>query len=427
MGNDGRERQIEMVWACSTCRTRNLGRFVACTGCGHPKDDSEEYEMPLDTDRAPTVVDAALLAMAEAGENWRCRYCRSHQRRLDGACASCGASAAEGTSPAESPAAESPLPRASTATAPVVVRRARFGGRRRLVGALIAAVVVALGAFVVVGKAVRLSHPGVVSVGLVRLHPRVLEVPVVGRAWEHLVVIDRWQKMPHEGFAEQKPAEAVDVQSLGQRQHHTERVLAGTRTEHYTERVSDGDRTETYTTRESCGQDCTAVPQTCREVCSSNKNGFATCRQQCSGGGQRCTTKRCTVTKTRSVPQYRNESRTREIPIYRDEPRFAAYFGWKTWQWGVQRRIAKTGTTEPPIWPTEAELAPPAPLAAGEKERENRSSVHTLSLRVPPPAETPFVLALPDEASFLRTGTTTSVTIYESGAGDYGSLETFTR
>src|SRR5262245_29907288 len=97
------ERQIEMTWRCTSCGAQNLGRHSVCQGCGNPKDESEAYEMPADPSAAASVVDPALLRMARAGANWRCRYCGSDQRAFDGTCAQCGASQGEGRSTAARP------------------------------------------------------------------------------------------------------------------------------------------------------------------------------------------------------------------------------------------------------------------------------------------------------------------------------------
>ncbi|AKJ00373.1 hypothetical protein ATI61_104220 [Archangium gephyra] len=43
------ERHIEMFWRCSSCEHRNLGRHQVCQACKHPKDGSEQYEMPEKT------------------------------------------------------------------------------------------------------------------------------------------------------------------------------------------------------------------------------------------------------------------------------------------------------------------------------------------------------------------------------------------
>ncbi len=42
------ERQIELVWRCSSCQHQNLGRHAICQSCGNPKDESEEYEDDAD-------------------------------------------------------------------------------------------------------------------------------------------------------------------------------------------------------------------------------------------------------------------------------------------------------------------------------------------------------------------------------------------
>ena len=85
-----------MTWRCSTCQHQNLGRHKACQACANPKDGSEEYEMPANPELAASVTDAELMRMATAGPDWRCAYCGRDQRKLEGSCATCGASAVEG-------------------------------------------------------------------------------------------------------------------------------------------------------------------------------------------------------------------------------------------------------------------------------------------------------------------------------------------
>jgi hypothetical protein len=186
--------------------------------------------------------------------------------------------------------------------------------------------------------------------------------------------------LPGEGFAESKPADAFEAHPVEQRFHHTEKVLDGYDTETYTETVPDGYRTETYTEQESCGQDCTPQPQTCSEKCTSDNNGFATCRTECTGGGQSCQTKYCSVTKTRQVPQTTTVTKTRQVPRYRDEARNATWYRWKIWGWKHDRTLEKTGTTLPTLWPSEGEVKLGKGLAAGQKEREQRSGSYAVDL-----------------------------------------------
>src|SRR4051812_786332 len=86
-------RKIEMVWRCTSGGTENLGRHTPCQSCGDPKGADERYEMPGDTRKAATVTDPDLLRKASAGANWRCGFCGSDQRALDGRCGNCGAGA----------------------------------------------------------------------------------------------------------------------------------------------------------------------------------------------------------------------------------------------------------------------------------------------------------------------------------------------
>jgi len=404
------ERQIEMTWRCSSCGHRNLGRHMVCQGCGSPKDDSEEYEMPGSTATAATVTDPALLRMAHAGANWRCRYCGSDQRTLSGACGQCGSSQSEG----HSTAARAPSP-ALDGPQPSVLTRV---GRRRL-----AAVALSAGALLVVVLAIC----GVARSDVGRVHARVgssttaMKLPfheeagtVTGVRWKQVITVERWTKLPGEGFAESKPAEAVDVRSVDSRFHHTERVLDGYDTESYTETVSDGYRTESYSARESCGQDCTSRPQSCSEKCTSNKNGFASCRTVCTGGGQTCSTKYCTVTKTRQVPQTKTVHRTRQVPRYRNEARNATWYAWKIWGWKAVRSLEKTGETPDTRWPEEGEVKLGKGLAAGEKEREARSASYTARVMC---GSTPreIQLTAPEQLRDFPVGGSRRVRIWNDG------------
>jgi hypothetical protein len=362
------ERQIEMTWRCSSCQAQNLGRHLACQACGSPKDDSEAYEMPADTAQAATVTDSALLRMAEAGANFRCRYCGSDQRAFEGTCAQCGAGQGEG------PSAEvaAPRPRAVASRAP--------RGLSLVVVAGLACVALSL---VVCGLGRRAGRVrGRLAAGATALtlpfHDEA--VKVTGVRWRQVVEVERWQILPGEGFEESKPAEAFQVRPSGTRFHHTERVVAGYDTQSYTETVPDGYRTESYTSRESCGTDCTSRPQTCSEKCTPNKNGFATCRTVCSGGGQDCRTKYCDVQKTRQVPKTRTETRTRQVPRYADVPRNAPWYSWKVWDWKLVRTLEETGTTPQTRWPSDAEVRLGKGLGPGERERERRRGSYTLEL-----------------------------------------------
>lgn len=338
------ERIIEMTWRCSGCQRQNLGRYKNCQGCGNPKDESEEFEMPSDTAAAETVTHPALLRAAKAGADWRCAFCGGDQRRDDQTCANCGASP------------DQPAPPQPVAIAPPRKKR------RTLRNGL------AIGAAAIAGLVWNAQRP------------RDYRGTVSAVAWEHVIEVERYAMRAHEGFKDAIPTGALDVKSVGRRVHHMEQVVDHYDTERYSVRVPDGYRTETYSAREACGQDCTTEPQRCREQCSSNKNGFATCRQVCSGGGQRCRTRYCSVSRTRQVPKTRDDWRTRQVPRYRQEPRYAEAFAYHVWEWATDRTLRETGTDATElIWPKQG--ARTAGLTAGEQERERRRAKYIVTLR----------------------------------------------
>lgn len=348
---DGSVRHIEMTWTCSTCEHQNLGRHKDCQGCGNPKDGSEQYEMPANPELAASVTDEDLLKMAKAGPDWRCAYCGSDQRRADNSCGQCGAAIGTGT---EIPDDADPV---DGLVKPWWERYGKLMTRLAIGAAVLVVLIVIL-----VWNANR---------------PRDYDAKVTAVAWQHTIDVERYAVRSRTGFKENIPTGAMDVTSRGQQVHHHEQVLDHYETEHYSVQVPDGYRTESYTARESCGQTCTSKPQSCRQSCSSKKNGFASCRQVCSGGGQSCTTKYCSVSKTRQVAKTRTEYRTRQVPKYRSEPRYAEGFAWRAWEWQHERTVVEKGTDIAAAkWPAGALTA----MGGGEQEREKRTSSYVVSL-----------------------------------------------
>jgi hypothetical protein len=342
--DDDGERHIEMSWHCGVCKTKNLGRFKNCQGCGKPK-DREEYEMPEDLESAATVTDAALLRMATAGPDWRCAYCNSDQRASDGNCGNCGAS----STAVPEPEVIIPAPKPRTWIKWVVAA-----------GVAVVALIAVL-----IWNAKR---------------PHTYDGTVSAVAWSQVIDVEHYANHDHEGFQEQIPGGATEVTSVGQKLHHNEQVLDHMETEHYTERVPDGYSTEHYTEQVSCGQDCTETPKSCHQECTSKKNGFASCKQVCSGGGRNCTTKYCSESRTRQVARTRTEDRTREVPRYRSEPRYAEAFKYKAWDWVNDRTVHAEGTESTGVhWPDNG--ARTTGLADGEVERETRHATYAVTLK----------------------------------------------
>jgi hypothetical protein len=351
----GGERIIEMTWRCSGCKRQNLGRYKTCQTCGNPKDASEEFEMPANTALAPTVTDPALLQLATAGPDWRCRFCGGDQRRADQTCTNCGA-----------PAYATPLgPPRMAVQAP---------GRK------------AISAWWVLLWVLGFTYTG--CWGLVWYGKQPYTASVSSATWEHVIDVERYALRTQEGFKEAIPADALDVKRIGQRVHHQDKVLTGYETQSFVDTKPDGTRVETYSVREVCGEDCTTEPERCREVCRSNQNGFATCREECSGGRRRCRPRYCSGTRTREVPQTRSEVVKIRVPTYRDEPRYADAFSYKAWSWAHDRTVREQGVIGvigddveagggKLRWPAGARTSG---LPPGEQEREKRTARYLVTL-----------------------------------------------
>lgn len=406
------ERKIELTWVCSSCQHRNRGRDKVCAGCGDAKDASERFEMPGNTAAAATVSDPALLAAARAGADWRCTFCRSDNRALDANCKRCGA--ARGATPHNTDHLRPPSggPGVQAAVGPP----AAGGWGAVAIGSSVvtaAIVVAALGVLTVVGAvAFSAARPRTRAPAPDRA---VVRATVTERSWEAELRESRFCLAPGEGFAEQQPADAVEVTAAGLRHHHDDRIEDGLETETYEEDVPYQD-VETYTEMVSCGEDCVDLPQTCSETCSDDGNGFATCSTTCSGGGRSCTPRTCPETRTRPVTRTRRETRTRQVPHFRVEPRDAPWFRWRAHQWQTSREVSHHGTTEPLARPDEAELGEPRSVLEGCTEtRLVRDERYSLTLATEVGHALRFVPTSVERFEALEIGASVSVEVDPSG------------
>jgi hypothetical protein len=326
---------VEMRWRCAACHTENLGRHKRCQHCSKGKDTESFYDAPDTAEPviAQAVVDPVLIAAATAGADWVCGYCANTQpQRLD-ECANCGAPKNDPNHPAALLGiAASPVPESAVDLAAVAAQAAERASLRQArrkrnwtLGVAAAITFTLLSAF---------------TLWLI-FRTRELEVKVVQRSWEHTVIVERYQVVAQQGFAEDRPADAFDVVPAGERHHHVNRV-------------QDGTERESYSVDVACGEDCDTTSVTC----TSNDNGFKTC----SGGDRVCRTRYCSETRYRDVPRYRS------VPVYRP------WYTWRAWQWEVQRKLVEKGAADEPRWPTAAQIRLGADCAAGEQERERREA-----------------------------------------------------
>lgn len=357
------EYTIEMLWTCHVCKQeKNRGLQRHCRNCGHPKGDKDEEFFPEDLTKALSGEDEAR---AEAGPDWKCRYCDSLQSSLNKCCTECGVDPVTGSKSWEAKEKEitenvETGEKTETTGAPTTAsidRLERFsektdhlddmppGGRMRAVAPRI------LGAFAVLFAFVFL--------GWLLFRTRIVDARVASVRWEHRVLVDRYQVFHRDGF-DPEPG-AFHVASQGQRFHHTDHVRVGSHTEHYNARVSCGQSCvdqPCYTSKRSC--------YTSKRNCRSNKNGTATCTGGdliCTGGDRICPSPKCTT-------KYCDEPRTRTVDDYEDQPRTREYYAWDTWDWAPNRTVRRAGVGLETNWPSDEDLR--APLAEGEQERTRR-------------------------------------------------------
>lgn len=359
-----RSFNIEMIWYCKvvTCGARNLGRHLSCQKCGAPKED-DEYLMPEEGVEAPEVTDPELNRMAEAGPNWSCRFCKSKQRKLDGTCSRCGAGEREPVAQdsldnpwfkeeakkAKATYVDGPAPRAASKAAAemfsamsALVEAEDKANKRKVVAASAAALV---GVGCVIWFLVWLFTPRVIREKLVAFH------------WETTTEVERKQVVADEGF--DVPSQAFEVRDLGSRWHHNENVF-----DHYD--------IEYYSVSEPCGQTCVPIPRTCTKSCTSGKNGFANCQDNCTGGGQSCSTKYCSVGKSRQVAKYRSE------------PRYREYYAWREWRWVHNRTLHEYGSSNKDVhWPPPEKVRLNEGCAGGEEERTSSIGRYFIVLESP--------------------------------------------
>lgn len=428
--------QQEMGWHCGTCEKLNRGRFKECQNCGKAKESEPFVDLPDEGEGLQwAVTDAKLLEQAEAGPDWECRFCASHQRRDNGDCANCGAKQGESrnhetkwddgsvgpsgegltereeiaadiekdltlsdTEPGvyeailDAEAKERRAARISTGSyrkhtpAPVAVdidpepswrpERRRFWSREvRLVTAAVLGVI------------------SLVFLGYFLFRTRLVNVAVATVHWEHKVSVERQQIVRDEGFAESKPSEAFDVESLGSRHHHDDKIL-------------DGYDKVPYEDRYQCGETCTTTPRRCSKTpvnCTSNKNGFKSCSggdERCTGGDRSCTPKYCTRTKYREVPRYHNE------PVYR------TFYQWHVWRWVPNRVLVESGADNDPFWPSDTKVG------LGDRERANRSSSYEVIFEGPDHDKHNYTPKSLDEFRRLTPGTIRQLKVRIIGANE---------
>lgn len=365
---------MEMLWRCNQCKHENFGRNKKCAGCGKAIKGEVFYDSDAVESFDNRVTETDLIAKAEGGSDWQCRFCSSHQFRIDGSCAECGAAQGEsretvtkwddgstsvggsGTTLEEDLRAQDKEDRKHQPQHTAQPRQKRVSDG--LVVSSVDSVVESvrpdysyLQRGVVRLAAITAIVAMVVTFGYFLFRTRIIDASVSRTEWAHIVHVERYSPHNDAGFNGEIPSDAYDVTSMGVRHHHYIQVQDGTKTEHY---------------KEACGQNCSTTPKSCRTTsvrCSSNKNGFKSCSggdTVCSGGDRVCSTKYC--------------PRERQVPKYKDVSVTAPYFSWKVMRWSHDRDITEKGVNDDPFWPSAERVNL---NCCGHKERSTTSYSYT--------------------------------------------------
>lgn len=306
---EGMARIVELRWNCRECGLEGiLGRHKNCPSCGSPRESGEMEMSGLSDDGSgkglKTVTDESVLELANAGEDWFCAHCGSGNRGDRDTCVSCGAPRSEAPAPPKK-AAKPPPPKKS----------------KLKLFAAIAAVVCLIAA---------------ASVGAVMWGSAEYQVQgqVTSVTWNHTVNVEKWT--PY--VARIWSGDAVPREEIPPGGEEPAKgglaFIGGCRSEvHHTVKVACG-------TYESCRDDCqrVVVGQNCRERCSDNGNGFATCRDVCTDVYERQCQEICSI-KTK----------------YCDDPVYKERCDYQSQRWEVIDVQKREGDALPATW---AEVTP---------------------------------------------------------------------
>lgn len=318
----------EGKWGCKQCQTVNLGRDKSCKNCGSALESDELIYFDSPPSLQNKVTDHELIKQFSAGPDWSCKYCGGKQRNDHGQCVNCGSSktgsidletvrVAEGVKPSGGILPSEREPHNPSKSIPSREHRKTPVSRRT-----IAFIVGAIFLFGMIYALFRTTEK---------------ELVVSSVFWQRVVEIERYRLIHENGFDDNRPNDAENIQSLGRKHHHYRDYQCGTKEVSYKE-------------SEACGQDCRTTPVRCK----TNGNGSRTC----SGGDRECQTKYCQRTKYKTVPKICQESIEK------------SYSSWDVWRWQHERNISVRGTTVDSVrWPGDEELRVGINCQGKEKER----------------------------------------------------------
>ena len=341
---DGDVRIVENTWVCTSCQSTQLGRHMKCQQCGSAKEFDEQDIVP-DPTTAATVTDPELLKQATAGENWQCEYCMSQVRNLHGDCQNCAAKRDPTNSKVTEPVDPNhefvekiaqaiqnskyePMKTTGSGKGlPNLSNRQLPKPKRNLVPFYIGGGVAAAALLL-----------------LFALWPRTIHATVKSINWKYTTVVKQRLSNHGTGWGTQPESYNVSCASKykGQVQCHPHdcnphQQSYSCNSQHY----QCNPRTESY----SCN--CTSRECNCRETCTSNRNGYSTCRTSCSTCSS-CST--CTRTVYSTCEKHDTCYRTVYDTCYDSCPVYDQWCEYDYYTWPVRDRLVTQGSSHDPIF-----------------------------------------------------------------------------
>jgi hypothetical protein len=328
------KRILEGRWDCSQCgSTRILGRHKSCPQCGDPRnpidDPSEEPYLPSDSD---DITGTDLAAELGEGADWICDHCGQANHSDATSCRGCGQAHDEPDRSVQQrvwSGIRNVIPKPVTErvnriiSTPVTARSTRGVA----IGGTALAVVLAL----------------VWGIWSMFFTTHEVELTVTETHWSRGVEVEEFRTLQRDDF---DPPSDARIHRSYQAIHHYRQVLDHYRTEFYTVQVP-------YTSTQTDTQ------------CSTSSNGNGTFTQSC-------------YPVTRTVTNYRSESRTRQVPVYRDEPVYGTKYEYEIDRWVTDYfHTVDDSDAKSPFWPERIPGANEPKHRVGDERRQNYTVVLT--------------------------------------------------
>lgn len=313
----------EARWDCQYCGTKgDLGRYKACQNCGRSRPGGTKFYLPSEEEAA--ILDAHLLELAKAGQDWVCEYCGSSNHSEALTCHYCGAFREEATPVQEVKEYEvGAAPDSGNMTFEENPERPtsqlESTEKKRnipllIVGGVLAALVIIC---------------GLIIAGFILFGGKDVDASISGFQWERSINVEAFQTMTEEDWSVPSGGR---VQSERREIHHYDQVLDHYETLQREIQVQVGQ--QTYV----CGQ-------------SDLGNGFFEDIE-------------CTD------PIYETQLESYEEAVYREEPVYDTLYVYEIDRWNVVRAESSSGRDHNALWPL---------LDLGNIEREgDRTDSYTI-------------------------------------------------